>query len=643
MILFPGKMPRRLHLCIPAIGFLIILVTFTAGAADFPQAKLIRKRPSTAEISPASPAAKPRDPLLPFRQEVRTLHPEWADFFDWLATPGASRAEIAAKATPAGLAPSLTRLLFGLKYLAEGWPDAALARAGSLKRGEYGYDGGRILAALARAARNEWPDCRQAAQDASSLARNDPTAHWLLARAALALGTENEPRRHLRQAVPLYAADLQTTLAKLPKNSEAPSQTPARPGQDRFALRKIPRAEPFPSSGPLLRIGLSTSGGTSLPRREIRFRCAAAGILDPGRRALTAGNCYRLRRSGHGEFLLDDAALGEGEILRLHCPEGVLMLEGIEFGRGFSWAGREDRVYRGTIEFRAAGDGFILINELSLEEYLAGVLPAELPAHSPTEALKAQAVAARSESLAKRRWKRHQAENYDLCDDVHCQAYRGVSWESAATNRALSETKGLALLDSRGRILDAVYGSCCGGRTQSSGDLAAWGQFAHLSGRPDGGHGGGLAFLGEGADDWCAHARLQHRWVRIVRLADWRRAMAETLDLRSLDSVIPLRRNPSGHLRKLRFAGQGKERDIEKELKLRATLLPGAMLRSAALLPLVVAGRGDAWLVLAGAGFGHGVGLCQEGAVGQGRAGKKFDEILKFYYSGAKIGTTDDN
>jgi len=133
--------------------------------------------------------------------------------------------------------------------------------------------------------------------------------------------------------------------------------------------------------------------------------------------------------------------------------------------QGEFWGRQEDRSYRGVIEVKAFASKVKAVNALSMEEYLYGVVPSEMSASWPLEALKAQAIAARSEAIHK--LGRHKEDGYDFCAEVHCQSYSGVERETAQTNMAVDETRGQVLCF-EGKPIDAVYSSCCGGHTQDN-------------------------------------------------------------------------------------------------------------------------------------------------------------------------------
>ncbi len=112
-------------------------------------------------------------------------------------------------------------------------------------------------------------------------------------------------------------------------------------------------------------------------------------------------------------------------------------------------------------------------------------------------------------------------------------------------------------------------------------------------------------------------------------------------DLARFERLIPVERNPSGHLEKIALFDGERHVTIQKELKIRDAFTEGH-LRSSKFLPVMIEGRKRRYLVLVGAGFGHGVGMCQEGAIGMAKAGRKFREILARYYPGAEIGRRID-
>ncbi|MFQ5771639.1 MAG: SpoIID/LytB domain-containing protein, partial [bacterium] len=152
---------------------------------------------------------------------------------------------------------------------------------------------------------------------------------------------------------------------------------------------------------------------------------------------------------------------------RIRLSTNHIEIIDVDVGSGFHWESRENRIYNGTLEFVLDNFGLItVVNELSIEEYLKGVVPSEMPVGFPFEALKAQAVAARVEALAKIGL-RHPLEPFDLCDDVHCQVFSGRSRLAESTNRAVESTRGIFMIY-RKKIIEAFYAAVCGGHTENN-------------------------------------------------------------------------------------------------------------------------------------------------------------------------------
>jgi SpoIID/LytB domain protein len=301
---------------------------------------------------------------------------------------------------------------------------------------------------------------------------------------------------------------------------------------------------------------------------------------------------------------------------------------------------------------------------IALEELLRGLVPSEIPAGSPREALKAQAVTARSNVLAQI-GTRHLTDPYVLCSEVHCQAYRGEVAQALSTDVAVRQTSGQALFGGGDHALvDAVYSAMCGGHGEDND--AVWATLPNPSLRgltdlpPEAAKfwRGGLrdetrlrAFLAAAPPAWCSRAsgsrKDRYRWERrfapaeldafMGGLASGVRSGKEggsaasiRLGVGHVRSLEVTRRGVSGRARTLVVSGDAGRAVVEGELRIRRLLgnLPSAM--------FVVDRDGDA-LVLHGGGWGHGAGMCQWGAVGRAEAGQEYREILRAYYSGAEV------
>jgi SpoIID/LytB domain protein len=331
-------------------------------------------------------------------------------------------------------------------------------------------------------------------------------------------------------------------------------------------------------------------------------------------------------------------------------------LYGVPVGTGFHWEQKEDRTYPASVGVRLDAEGKLAaVNTLPIESYLDGVVPSEMHPGFPEEALKAQAVAARSKALSTLGLV-HAADPFDFCADVHCQAYSGLSRAQASTRKAVSKTAGLVLWED-GRVADAVYGSVCGGHTEDVDKAWLTAPKAHLRGIPDGPRSlrdyGPLdeeanvrrwiadappAFCNSASGECPAaleYTRKYFRWETTLSQADLR-AQVEKRCGRSLGEIfdlVPLSRGVSGRITRLKILGSEGEWTVEGELAVRRAL-SATTLWSAC---FTAERREGGAFLLRGAGWGHGVGMCQTGAARLALEGRRFDYILKHYYAKAQI------
>jgi len=185
----------------------------------------------------------------------------------------------------------------------------------------------------------------------------------------------------------------------------------------------------------------------------------AVGIADqPTRRAAS----LRLSHSEHARR----STIGLAE------PGSGILVRDVIAGRGFHWQKQLDQTLTGAIELLPAQRGIVLVNELPLEDYLAGVITAEMSGACPADLLKAQCIVARSWLLALTEPK-HEDEPFDRCNDDCCQRYQGTGDLSQTAIAAVRDTRGVALLDPTGNVLDANYAKSCGGISETPRNV--WG------------------------------------------------------------------------------------------------------------------------------------------------------------------------
>jgi SpoIID/LytB domain protein len=320
----------------------------------------------------------------------------------------------------------------------------------------------------------------------------------------------------------------------------------------------------------------------------------------------------------------------------------------VEHNVGYDNHGFEDRGFRGTLQLTVDRFGTLaVVNVVRLEELLKGLVPSEIYARAHMEALKAQAVTARGEVLAKVGVK-HLADPYLLCSEQHCAVYRGRTGEAASTSAAVEATRGEALFSKDGRLVDSVYSAMCGGHTENNDVVWNDPPDPSLRGRPDLLEPSASAptptnlqeFLE--ATDLPAACRLssfaqvsKFRWQKRFTPAQVN-AFTEKLGVGPVQAMTLGERGVSGRARVLLISGERGATQIRGELNIRR--LFGMLNSSMAEIDAQrdAEGRVTGWL-FRGGGWGHGVGMCQTGAIGRAEAGQAYQDILRHYYNGAEV------
>jgi stage II sporulation protein D len=356
-------------------------------------------------------------------------------------------------------------------------------------------------------------------------------------------------------------------------------------------------------------------------------------------------------------------------------------LDDITIGIGFHWERRERQVFRGALRI-VKRDGLTVINDVSTEDYVASVISSEMSALCPIELLKAHAVISRSwlwhpksgrqtlttphrfartppheEGREILRWYGREAHrDFDVCADDHCQRYQGITKATApAVDAAVRATTGQMLVYN-GEVCDARFSKCCGGITEEY--RTAWEDVdvPYLVVLYDGFGEGNLPsdleqwILSTDAPAYCntrdpellsqilpgfdQETRDFYRWSVTYTPEQVRELIQARLneDVGEVLELIPMERGPSGRIIRLAIRGRTRSLIIGKELEIRRALSRSHLYSSA-----FVVQRDGSNFVLKGAGWGHGVGLCQIGAAVMASQGKLYDQILTHYYPGASI------
>jgi stage II sporulation protein D len=302
--------------------------------------------------------------------------------------------------------------------------------------------------------------------------------------------------------------------------------------------------------------------------------------------------------------------------------------------------GHEDRRYWGAVYVTLDHDGsLVAANAVAEDKLLAGLVPAEMYPDSPLAALEAQAIAARTELLQKI-GRRNLTDPFLLCSTQQCQVYAGAGKEDARTTRAVDKTRGIVLLRDGGGLVDIRYSASCGGHGEDND--AIWGGEADpsLRGRSDDPKaavsrvtdGNIDAFLAEDPEDsWCGKsklARARFRWTESIATDDLTtRVAAELPEVGRVLGLTAKTRGVSGRIEVLAIHGERGDADVSGDVHIRRLL--GGL--KSTLIKIEHTATG---FTFHGAGFGHGVGMCQLGAIGMADAGKSHGEILAHYYRG---------
>ena len=304
--------------------------------------------------------------------------------------------------------------------------------------------------------------------------------------------------------------------------------------------------------------------------------------------------------------------------------------------------GKEDRRYWGAVYVTLDRDGSLLVaNAVPEDKLLAGLVPAEMYPDAPPQALEAQAIAARTELLEKI-GRRNLTDPFLLCSTQQCQVYAGAGKEDPRTTKAVEKTRGMVLLRDGGGLVDVRYSASCGGHGENNDAIWGGAPDPSLRGRPDTAKGGMTkitdanigAFLDGGEEAWCAKGKLakgRFRWTETIRASELgARVAAELPEIGRVKALVPKQRGGSGRISTLAIQGDRGTAEVSGDLRIRR-LLGG--LKSTL---FEVHRDGDAF-VFHGAGFGHGVGMCQMGAMGMAGAGKTHAQILAHYYRGTHL------
>lgn len=358
-------------------------------------------------------------------------------------------------------------------------------------------------------------------------------------------------------------------------------------------------------------------------------------------------------------------------------PDDSFSLMDVVIGVNFHWQRLETQTFRGSLRLLADGGKVWAINDLPVEDYLESVISSEMSAQSSLPLLMAHAVISRSWLMSQIdgntapntqashgdafiRWYDHTDHTlFDVCADDHCQRYQGITKETSPNvAEAIRRTRG-ELLTYGDEICDARFSKCCGGAMEEFqycwddtpkpylkgvGDtpeetipdltveenarqwiLSSPKSFCNTTDK---------RILSQVLNDYDQETTDFYRWRVSYTQEELSKLVEKKLGagLGTITDMRPLKRGTSGRICELRITGTKKTIVVGKELEIRRALSESHLYSSA----FVVEKQGDTFTLI-GAGWGHGVGLCQIGAAVMGDKGYAYDEILRHYYPGAEI------
>lgn len=307
------------------------------------------------------------------------------------------------------------------------------------------------------------------------------------------------------------------------------------------------------------------------------------------------------------------AIKNRGETMPVACRDNMLHLAGIgrfkevsviagSISGSFSVKPNKPalppRIYAQNVALRAVRGNIVIINKLDEDYYLAGVCEAEAGCSAPAAYYKVQAIMSRTYLYA--HFDRHANDGFNMCDGVHCQAYKGLQTNCAIVRKSVAQTDGILVIDMHKKPIAPTFSANCGGQTSNS-------EFVWKNKLP---------YLRSTTDTYCRHAR-GAQWTKRIPLAQWRAYMQQN----GLHANSNADYNFVQNERK-RYYAIGKNRIELTKIRQQFGL------RSAFFSVSVSGGE----VVLTGRGYGHGVGVCQEGAMAMAAAGLPYKKILQHYY-----------
>jgi SpoIID/LytB domain protein len=461
-----------------------------------------------------------------------------------------------------------------------------------------------------------------------------------LALAHLQVEQTKQAAKYLQQAKQERADDqlVNTKIKELKEEYPDYFKDPKRPPTEDEIPEEVDfkAIEPLEKPGRDLRIGIMTN------QEKIYFRVGSDFELIKQGQVIAEGAKEELAvvtiEDGTASLKLGAKEYDFSEAVKI-VPKSYapLLVHQVEYGAGYYWGGKVDLQYRGQLEIRANGGSLTAINIVPLEAYLMSVVPSEMSASWPLEALKVQSVAARSYTLAN--LDKHSEESYDLCSTVHCAAYRGINREHSRTNRAVQETIG-EVMTYDGRPINAVYSANSGGHTENSEDV--W-NFAvpYLKGVSTEkeksqfplGPARLKEWLQEIPDSYSQDSRYtndsHYRWQRELEV-DY---LESRLGIDNIEQIMPTNRGTGGSVESVLIVGAKQQKKIKSGLRYK---FGGLRSNRFWIQPQYKDGELTSF-VFYGGGWGHSVGMDQVAVASMADSDYDYKSILQHFYTGIEF------
>lgn len=381
---------------------------------------------------------------------------------------------------------------------------------------------------------------------------------------------------------------------------------------------------------------------------RVRFQSKNDFIISQNNNILFEGENntqYQINYNNNSFYILKDSniikVISNPEKIKItsNNNNNLFALYDIKFGQNYFWAGAEKRQYRGDIYLNPVNSNkFNLVNYIDLSSYLLSVVPSEMPASWPKEALKAQSVVARSYILNS--LNRHKDDDYDLCATVHCIVYNGAQNEHSSTSQAVITTKN-EVITHKGNIIDAVFSSNSGGYTEASENV--WkNELEYLKARNTS-KSNEYEFPLDPyqIEEWFIEkpssysdnkytTNSSYRWIKEINLNQ----LKQIHNLDKITKVFVSKRTKTGTVNEVTIKGLNNDIRIDNSSIRRAL---GGLKSNKFIIKNIYRDNELKDIIIFGAGWGHSVGMDQTAAAGMASEGMTYDDIIDYFYPNTEI------